>query len=64
MNGKIKSLNAGYGFIKSETGQEVFFHKSTLEDCVFEWLRIGQRVRFHVEDAPKGPRATSVVSVD
>jgi CspA family cold shock protein len=64
MIGKIKSLNAGYGFIKSDTGQEVFFHKSSLEDCVFEWLRVGQRVRFNMEDSPKGVRAACVVAVD
>ncbi len=65
--GKIKKLvsEKGFGFIQSDSGQDVFFHHSTVADSGFDGLAEGQQVEYTVDDASspkgKGPRAASVV---
>ncbi|MEX2114680.1 MAG: cold shock domain-containing protein [Pirellulales bacterium] len=65
--GKIKKLvqDKGFGFIQTDSGQDVFFHHSTVADSGFDMLSEGQQVEYTVDDgAPskgKGPRAASVV---
>ncbi|MSR85500.1 cold shock domain-containing protein [Candidatus Uhrbacteria bacterium] len=62
MNGTIKSLNErGFGFIAAE-GQEkdLFFHSSSLVDCAFNDLKVGDMVSFETEASDKGPRAVNV----
>ena len=61
-SGKIKRLmkDRGFGFIRGSDGQEIFFHRSSLEDIPFESLSEGQDVDFEVEQSPKGPRAGKV----
>jgi CspA family cold shock protein len=60
--GKIKRLmkDRGFGFIRGNDGQEIFFHRSSLEGIAFESLAEGQDVDFEVEQSPKGPRAGKV----
>ena len=60
--GKIKRLmkDRGFGFIRGNDGQEIFFHRSSLEGIAFESLAEGQDVDFEVEHSPKGPRAGKV----
>jgi len=60
--GKIKRLmkDRGFGFIRGNDGQEIFFHRSSLEGVPFESLSEGQDVDFEVEQSPKGPRAGKV----
>lgn len=64
MEGIIKTLtkDRGFGFIRAETGQEFFFHKTGLLMGVrFEELTLGDRVRFEEDDDNrKGPRACDV----
>ncbi len=62
MTGTIKKIitDRGFGFISSEQGQEVFFHRSVLTNAAFESLQPGQTVEFDAESGPKGLRATSV----
>lgn len=62
MTGTIKKIvvDRGFGFISSEQGQEVFFHRSVLINASFESLQPGQAVEFDAETGPKGLRATSV----
>jgi len=61
-NGTIKKLtDRGFGFIKTASGTEIFFHASSL-DCAYESLTEGQTVQLEYEDGEKGPRATSVVA--
>lgn len=65
-SGKIKKLvqEKGFGFIQSESGQDVFFHHSTVADRAFDNLVEGQSVEYTVEEGQsnkgKGPRAASV----
>ncbi|OGX29959.1 MAG: cold-shock protein, partial [Omnitrophica WOR_2 bacterium RIFCSPHIGHO2_01_FULL_48_9] len=49
--GKVKWFNAkkGYGFISSETGEDVFVHFSAIQGGGFKNLDEGQEVEFEVE---------------
>jgi CspA family cold shock protein len=62
MTGTIRTLRVdkGFGFIKSETGQEYFFHQSVIFGEGIADLREGDGVEFEAVDSPKGPRAANV----
>jgi len=62
MQGTIKRVirDRGFGFIRAADGQEVFFHRTSLQQLNFDSLREGERVEFEIERGEKGPRATSV----
>lgn len=65
MNGRIKKLGNGFGFIKSdEDHAEYFFHTSALETSEtgvhFHELFEGQQVEFEPTSTAKGPRAEQV----
>lgn len=62
MIGNIKRIqrDRGFGFIKTESGEEYFFHVTGVTGAPFDTLREGQRVSFEVEPSPKGPRAGQV----
>jgi len=65
-SGKIKKLvqDKGFGFIQTDSGEDVFFHHSTVANQGFDDLTEGQRVEYTVEQGQgqkgKGPRAASV----
>lgn len=50
----------GYGFIETEDGREVYFHRNSVVDGSFERLEAGAPVHFAEELGEKGPQATSV----
>jgi cold shock protein len=58
--GTVKWFNAnkGYGFIKPESGPDVFVHVSAIQGD--GWLDEGQTVEFDVTQGPKGPQAANV----
>src|SRR5580704_6831558 len=60
-SGTIKRLvrDRGFGFIRDDGGQELFFHRSSVQGS-FEQLTEGQRVSFEEEPSAKGPRAGNV----
>jgi len=62
MQGTIKRVirDRGFGFIRTADGQEVFFHRTSLQQMSFEALREGENVEFELERGEKGPRAKSV----
>ncbi len=62
MKGEIKKLirDRGFGFIRAEDGNEVFFHHSSLEGIEYDSLEEGSKVEFSVERGPKGERATNM----
>jgi cold shock protein len=53
---KFFNENKGFGFIKSETGQEIFVHANGLN----ENIRENDEVIFEVEEGRKGPQAVKV----
>ena len=50
----------GFGFIQSEDGRSVFFHRSAVRHVPFGELQEGQTVEFEVEDTPQGLKARRV----
>lgn len=64
--GKIKKLvhDKGFGFIQTDSGEDVFFHHSTVANQGYDDLSEGQAVEYEVEQGQspkgKGPRAASV----
>jgi len=50
----------GYGFIKPESGKDLFFHSSNLQGVNYEELREGQKVSYTVGRSLKGPCAENV----
>ena len=54
--GKIKKLvqDKGFGFIQTDSGEDVFFHHSGVIDGSFDNLREGQSVEYDVEQSGKG----------
>jgi CspA family cold shock protein len=70
--GTIKTIrdDKGFGFIEPEgtSGRnDLFFHRSAVEDDGFEMLREGQQVNFEEEPDPRDPsrrRAVRVTAAD
>jgi cold shock CspA family protein len=62
MQGKIQRVvrDRGFGFIRSSDGQEVFFHRNSLQQIDFDGLKDGEAVEFELERGEKGPRAANV----
>ena len=60
--GTVKWFNAnkGYGFIKPETGNDVFVHVSAIQGEGDVSLDEGQAVEFDITQGQKGPQAANV----
>jgi CspA family cold shock protein len=59
--GTIKrKTDRGFGFIRTNRGNDLFFHMSAVDGTTFELLREGQRVSFEETRGDKGPRAENV----
>ena len=58
--GTVKWFNAsrGYGFIRPESGDDVFVHASAIQDG--GTLEDGQAVEFDITQGAKGPQAANV----
>jgi cold shock protein len=58
--GTVKWFNAnrGYGFIRQESGDDVFVHASAIQDGAS--LEDGQVVEFDITQGQKGPQAANV----
>lgn len=50
----------GYGFVKTFTGREVYFHRNSVLNRDFNRLEIGTGVRVFISDGEKGPQASTV----
>jgi len=60
--GTIKRLltEKGFGFIETDAGIDLFFHRSKVEGVPFESLQMRQRVSFTEAQGAKGPCAENV----
>jgi cold shock protein len=62
--GTIKKLTSkGFGFISTASGEDLFFHSSSLQGVSFEDLHEGQKVAYTEGRGPKGPCAENVKPV-
>jgi len=61
--GTIRRLfDRGYGFIKTEQGEDLFFHRNNFEGVEFGRLFAGQEVEFEMGQDSKGrPAAVKVL---
>lgn len=57
------SSKKGFGFIEQKEGPDVFVHFSGISSNGFKSLNEGEKVRFEVQQGPKGPSAVNVTQV-
>ena len=50
----------GYGFLTSDDGREIYFHKNSVLGRAFPRLKVGTTVKFVEEPGDKGPQASTV----
>ena len=50
----------GYGFILQDGGEDLFVHYTSIQGDGFKFLQEGQKVRFEIEETPKGLKAKNV----
>ncbi|MGT2929762.1 cold-shock protein [Streptococcus dentasini] len=64
--GTVKWFNSdkGFGFITSESGEDVFVHFSAIQGDGFKTLEEGQAVAFDTEQGQRGPQAANVTKVN
>jgi cold shock protein len=62
MKGQIVRLirDRGFGFIRSEDGQDVFFHRSELQDANFDSLRGDEQVEYEMGTDARSGRQRAV----
>jgi len=62
--GTVKWFNAskGYGFIRRESGEDVFVHYSAIQMEGYRTLEEGAKVEFEVTRGPKGLAAVNVTA--
>lgn len=60
--GQVRWYNEkkGYGFITTETEEDLFFHKSKIADHGYFGLQKNDKVSFEVKDTGRGPQAVNV----
>ncbi len=63
--GVVKWFNAskGFGFIKRESGEDVFVHFKAIVGSGYKSLNEGDRVQFEVQKGPKGLQASNVTVI-
>jgi CspA family cold shock protein len=64
--GTVKFYNPvkGFGFITTEKGEEIFFHKSNVKNTGFRDVLVqGDNVQFEEKQEQKGKRAYNIVRV-
>ena len=63
--GTVKWFNRvkGYGFIKPESGEDVFVHYSAIRGEGYRNLDEGDKVDFIIQQGPKGLHAVDVTKI-
>jgi CspA family cold shock protein len=63
--GTVKWFNAtkGYGFLTSDTGEDVFVHFSSIQGDGYKSLEEGQEVEFDITQGDKGLQASNVIKL-
>jgi CspA family cold shock protein len=63
--GVVKWFNGtkGWGFIRRESGEDVFVHYKAIVGEGYRSLSEGDQVQFEIEEGPKGLHASNVSKV-
>ncbi|NLL82075.1 MAG: cold-shock protein [Tissierellia bacterium] len=63
--GTVKWFNStkGYGFITSETGEDIFVHFSSIQGDGYKTLEDNQEVEFEITEGEKGLQASNVIKL-
>lgn len=64
-HGKVKWFNneKGFGFITTDSGDDVFVHFSAIQGDGFKSLEEGQDVEFTIVEGERGPQAAEVTKL-
>lgn len=49
-----------FGFLETPEGKEIYFHKNSVRNGGFPYLKVGDEVRFHETEGNEGPQASTV----
>ena len=58
------STDKGYGFIRRESGDEIFVHHSDIEVDGYASLKNGETVEFDVFESDRGPKARNLIPTE
>ncbi len=64
--GTVKFFNPtkGFGFITTDNGEEIFFHKSNVKNTGFRDVLVqGDKVQFEEKAEQKGKRAYNIIRI-
>jgi ribosomal subunit interface protein len=50
----------GYGFVETETHQEVYFHANSVHGITFDALEVGMAMDLDIEAGERGPQASRI----
>lgn len=66
--GRIASVFAerDYGFLETDMGEQVYFHRNSIAGHGFNKLKVGERVRYVIdpEEGEKGAQASAVIPLE
>ncbi|MDA8049837.1 MAG: HPF/RaiA family ribosome-associated protein [Rhodospirillales bacterium] len=60
LSGRVARFMGDYGFIETDDGQEVYFHRNSVLEGAFDRLQVGDAVRVAVVEGEKGWQASAV----
>jgi len=58
------STDKGYGFIRRESGEEIFVHHTDIDVDGYASLKNGETVEFDVYQSDRGPKARNLVPLE
>jgi len=61
-HGRVAQIFAerDYGFIETDDGMEIYFHKNSVKHHAFDDMKVGDEVAIEIEEGDKGPQAAAV----